>query len=77
VIAATHEAITAPASTVGRWPTFAVGLVTSSWFCEAESSDRAAQLVGGDPRIPLRRIEMLVAEELLNPAEVGTGAEKL
>jgi hypothetical protein len=51
--------------------------VTSSTFYETEPFDRAAELVRSDPGVPLRRVEMLVAEQLLDLAKIRSGAEQL
>jgi hypothetical protein len=51
--------------------------VTSSRFRETEPFDRPSQLVRGDTRVALRRIEVLVAEELLDLAKVCAGTEQL
>src|SRR5262249_27514157 len=44
---------------------------------EPEAFDRAAELVRGHARVALGRVEVLVAEELLDLAEVRPGAEQL
>src|SRR5438270_12951384 len=45
--------------------------------CESQALDRAAQLVRGDVCVALRRVEVLVAEQLLDLAQVRTGAQQL
>ena len=43
----------------------------------AKAFDRAAQLVGVHARVALGRVEMLVAQQLLDLAQVCAGAEQL
>src|SRR5690242_16309893 len=44
---------------------------------EAEPLDRAAQLMRGDTGVALRRVEVLVSEQLLDLAQIRARAEEL
>lgn len=44
---------------------------------EAEPPNRASEFMGRDSRVPLRGVEVLVAEQFLDLTEVRAGAQKL